>query len=87
MTLSAEGTVADVDLFLGLYSAEIEVAGSGVKDEVDEITFTASKSFGPLDTSIALIHDMFDSSDSTATSDPAYIDDLTTIQVYLTYNF
>ena len=84
MTLSAEGTVADVDLFLGLYSADIEVAGSGVTDEVDEITFTASKSFGPLDTSIALIYDMFDTND---VKPAGYMEDLTTFQLYLTYNF
>lgn len=84
MTLSAEGTVADVDLFLGLYSSDIEVAGSGVTDEVDEITFTASKSFGPLDTSIALIYDMFDTND---VKPAGYLEDLTTFQLYLTYNF
>ncbi len=83
MTLSAEGTVADVDLFLGLYSADIEPATGG-KDEVDEITFTASKSFGSLDTSVALIHDMFDT-DGAKGAD--YVDDMTTIQIYLTYNF
>ena len=84
MTLSAEGTVADVDLFLGLYSTEIEVAGSGQKDEVDEITFTASKSFGALDTSVALIYDMFDTD---AVKGTGYLEDLATVQLYLTYNF
>ena len=78
MTLSAEGTVADVDLFLGYYSAEIKALGDTYTTEIDEITFTASKSFGALDTSIALIHDMF--GDTTN-------EDLTTLQVYLTYNF
>ncbi len=82
MTLSAEGTVADVDLFLGLYSSDIEVGGT--TDEVDEITFTASKSFGPLDTSVALIYDMFDTDAAKGTD---YMEDLTTLQVYLTYNF
>ena len=84
MMLSAESTVADVDLFLGLYSADIEVAGSGVTNEVDEITFTAAKSFGPIDTSIALIYDMFDTNAAKA---PGYTEDLTTFQLYLTYNF
>ncbi len=82
LALTFEGTAADVDLFLGLYSSEIEVAGS--KDEVDEITFTASKSFGPLDTSIALIHDMFDTN---GVKGADYVDDLTSVQLYLTYNF
>jgi len=78
-----EGTAAEVDLFLGLYSSDIQVAG-GTTDEVDEITFTASKSFGPLDTSLALIHDMFDTDGAKPVG---YVDALTTVQVYLTYNF
>jgi len=82
MALTFEGTAADVDLFLGLYSSEIEVGGQ--KDEVDEITFTASKSYGPLDTSIALIYDKFDRNYTKGTD---YMKDLTTFQLYLTYNF
>jgi len=78
-----EGTAAEVDLFLGLYSSDIQVAG-GTTDEVDEITFTASKSFGPLDTSIALIYDMFDTDAAKGTD---YMEDLATFQLYLTYNF
>jgi len=75
MTLSAEGSVADVDLFLGLYSSQNSVTDV----DTDEVTFTAGKSFGPVDTSIALIQDMFnDNGDKT---------DLTTIQLYFTYNF
>ncbi|QSZ40646.1 hypothetical protein GJV85_00435 [Sulfurimonas aquatica] len=84
MTLSAEGSVADVDLFLGLYSAEIKPATSTTTDKVDEITFTASKSFGPIDTSIALMYDMFDTD---AVKGPNYMEDLTSFQVYLTYNY
>ncbi len=71
-TVSAESTVADTDLFLGYYSSD------SVDTEVDEIAFTASKSFGALDTSLAVIYDMF--GDTTN-------DELTTIQLYLTYNF
>ncbi len=76
-TVSAESTVADVDLFLGYWSADIKPATGG-ETEVDEITFTASKSFGALDTSLALIYDMF--GDTTN-------EELTTFQLYLTYNF
>lgn len=83
MTLSAEASVADIDLFLGLYSADVEPAG-GLKDEVDEITFTASKSFGPLDTSIAFIYDMFDTNGIKSSS---YMKDLFSTQIYLTYNY
>ena len=84
MTLSAEGSVADVDLFLGLYSAEVKPATSTTTDKTDEVTFTASKSFGSLDTSLALIYDMFDTDAVKAAN---YVDSLTTVQLYLTYNF
>lgn len=83
MTLSAESTVADIDLFLGLYSSEIKPAGEP-KTEVSEVTFTASKSFGPLDTSLALIYDKFDT-DALKSTD--YMKDLSTVQLYLTYNY
>lgn len=72
MTLSAEGSVADVDLFLGLHSSSNSVTNV----DTDEVTFTASKSFGPLDTSVTLIRDMFSNAD-----------DMTTAQLYFTYNF
>lgn len=83
MTLSAESSVAGVDLFLGLYSATIQPVG-GSEDKVDEITLTLSKSFGPVDTSVALIHDMFDT-DAPKAAD--YVDSITTAQLYFTYNF
>ena len=83
MMLSAESTVYDVDLFLGLYSSDIQPSGAS-KQEVDEITFTASKSCGPVDTSLALIYDMFDQD---APKPTTYMKDLSTVQVYLTYNY
>lgn len=83
MTLSAEGSVSDVDLFLGLYSADIEPAATP-KSTVNEATFTAGKSFGPLDTSLALIYDQFDTDAAKGTG---YMKDLSTVQVYLTYNY
>jgi len=83
MTLSAEGSVSDVDLFLGLYSADIEPTATA-KSTVNEMTFTAGKSFGPLDTSLALIYDQFDTDSPKPTS---YMKDLSTVQVYLTYNY
>jgi len=84
MTLAAEGSVSDVDLFLGYYSTDTKVAGSTTTDKTRELTFTASKSFGPLDTSIALIYDMFDT-DAPKAAD--YQNDLTTLQLYFAYNF
>ncbi|MBN2815809.1 MAG: hypothetical protein JXQ67_03950 [Campylobacterales bacterium] len=79
MTLSAEGSVSDVDLFLGYYTTDTKPAGSDT-DTTSEVAFTASKSFGPLDTSIALLYDMFDY----AVGDS---EDLMTVQLYFTYNF
>jgi len=83
VALTFEGTAADIDLFLGLYTTDIEV-GNLPKDTVSEVTVTASKSFGPLDTSIAIIYDDFDTD---GIKGPGYVEDLTTFQLYLTYNF
>ena len=80
-SVTAEGTAAGVDLLLGFYSSEQDTAS--VNDiEVTEIAFTAGKSFGPLDATLALIND--DISNETATAND-HTD--TTLQVYLTYNF
>ncbi|MDH4945079.1 hypothetical protein [Sulfurimonas sp. C5] len=86
IAISAETTVADIDLFLGYYTCDIKPKGItfGTNDSVDEIAFTASKSFGPLDTTFALIHDMFGYKGGTSTGD---MEDLTSFQAYLTYNF
>ncbi len=80
-SVTAEGTAAGVDLLLGFYSSEQDTTGTA-DIEVTEIAFTASKSFGPLDTTLALIND--DISNETATAND-HTD--TTLQVYLTYNF
>ena len=83
-SITAEGNVAGVDLLLGYYNADIEAVG-GVPallrgfdgEELTEITLAASKSFGPLDTSLAIIRADKDVADVTTTD----------VQVYLTYNF
>ncbi|QOY54276.1 hypothetical protein HUE87_10400 [Candidatus Sulfurimonas marisnigri] len=85
-SLTAETTLAGIDLFAGYYMADIKVAsGSTINansdKEVTEIALTASKSFGPLDTSLALIFDNVQ--DNVAVTDT----DTTHLQVYLTYNF
>ena len=80
MSLSAEASVSDVDLFLGLYSSDNSVS----KDSVQEVALTASKSFGSLDTSVALLYDMFDQD---AVKPVTYVDSMSTIQLYFTYNF
>ncbi len=79
-SLTIEGTVSDVALLAGFYNAEIE--DTGVDKEMTEIALTASKSFGPLDTSLALIF-----ADLEDTVTPANDVKTTDIQVYLTYNF
>ena len=88
IALSVEASVGpEIDLFAGYYYSDINV-GSGSSantnndEELTEIVLTASKSFGPLDTSLALIVDDFeDNTDSTND------EKITTLQVYLTYNF
>jgi len=88
MTLSAEGSVSDVDLFLGFYSADLKptatLTNPNPNNTVNEVTFTAGKSFGPIDTSLALIYDQFDQDAPKGTD---YNKDLSTVQVYLTYNY
>jgi hypothetical protein len=80
-SVTAEGTAAGVDLLLGFYSSEQDTAGANDL-EVTEIALTASKSFGPLDATLALINDDFENETLTAND---HTD--TTLQVYLTYNF
>jgi len=87
LAISAETTVGDgYDLYLGYWTCDIEPKGqvAGDQDSVDEIAFTVSKSYGPLDTSVALIHDEFDYKGGATSGDD---ESLTTLQVYLTYNF
>lgn len=75
-TVAAETSVGDgYDLYLGYWNSDNSIPGAGVPS-LDEVAFTVSKSYGPLDTSLALIYDDF-----------AAGEDLTTFQVYLTYNF
>src|SRR5690606_14406818 len=59
-SLTAESTVAGVNLLLGYYYADIDPVGTALDAETTEIALVASKSFGPLDTSLALIHNEFD---------------------------
>ncbi|MCF6308943.1 MAG: hypothetical protein L3J19_00485 [Sulfurimonas sp.] len=85
-SLTAEGTVVGIDLLAGYYYADINVgAGSTINanadQEVTEIALTASKSFGPLDTSVAIILNNVE--DNVANTD----EDTNHLQVYLTYNF
>jgi hypothetical protein len=59
---------------LGLYAVTSDTSTANTKK--DEVTISASKSFGPLDTSVAYIYDNFDGSS-----------DVNAIEAFLTYNF
>jgi hypothetical protein len=75
VSVTAEATVAGIDLFAGYYTVDNDINAGG---EMDEIAITATKSFGPLDTTLAIINDDFDAVGG---------NDATHLQVYLTYNF
>lgn len=79
-SITAETTIAGVDLLAGYYVADINPTPAD-DTEVTEIALVASKSFGPLDTSLAYIMD--NEEDNVANTD----NDTNHIQVYLTYNF
>lgn len=76
-SVTAETNAVGVDFLLGYYNSEVENAAGATTQDVTEIALTASKSFGPLDTSLAIINVDRDVADLKTTD----------IQVYLTYNF
>lgn len=85
-SLTAETTVGpNIGLLAGFYYADIAPKGAGLalfaEKEVTEVTVAASKTFGPLSTSLALIYTDTDAANNA--------NDLKTtdVQVYLTYNF
>ena len=83
-SVTVEATVGpEIDLLAGYYFADVDPKGANNGTEVTEFALTASKSFGPLDASVALINDSYDY-DVTARGS---LDDATHLQVYLTYNF
>lgn len=89
IALSAEATVGpDIGLFFGWYNVDVSpkvvtpVAGS--LDTVNEYVGTVSKTFGPFDTSLALIYDDYEYNNVT---DYGSLEDEMLLQVYLTYNF
>ncbi|MCK9454937.1 hypothetical protein [Sulfurimonas sp.] len=85
--ITAETTVVGVDLLLGYYNVDIDSAATSTTEanadeKMTEIALVASKSFGPLDTSLAIILDEYeDNKDHTNDFDATHL------QVYLTYNF
>jgi len=90
-SVTAEATVGpEIELFAGYYFSDIDPDYNSAavlntifeKQEVTEAVFTVSKSFGPLDTSLAVIWDDYDYEAKTTEDYSA-----TNVQVYLTYNF
>jgi hypothetical protein len=73
MNLTIEAPVAGIDL--GLYATMASNDTTNV--DLTEVTLSASKSYGPLDTSVVVIM-----VDSDANADP-----VNSLQAYLTYNF
>ncbi len=73
--LSAESTVASVDLFAQYTKVNDK---STANNDMTEFTATAGKSFGPLDATLAYIY-----TDDKALTDNTY----NMIQAYLTLNF
>ena len=73
---------------LGLYVTQATVGENGTgadkKEDVMEVTLTASKSFGPLDTSLVYI--LTDQEDANFDTD-GKAQSFNTVQAYLTYNF
>ena len=80
-SLTAETTVSDVDVVAGYVNCDINPIGTANDSAVDELYIVGTKSFGPLDASIAAIFAETTASASTATTESA------TLQAYLTYNF
>jgi len=81
--VTVEGKVADVDLG-AYYTQSNQGTSKGAKDiDMKEFTFTAGKSFGPLDATLAYI---YTDADDLNTKDGKGRD-FNTIQAYLTLNF
>ncbi len=76
--VSAETTVAGVDLYVGYGMID----GATPAADLNQLEITASKSYGPVDTSIAFIN-----TDEVVTGAAGTADAENMIQVYLTYNF
>ena len=96
-TFSAEATVAAVDLLAQYTHADVDHKGALSAATMDEYTLTASKSFGPLDATLAYIYTEAKSGNVGGTLSHNYITNLAEqadekvtynmIQAYLTLNF
>jgi hypothetical protein len=88
--LSAEGNIVAVDILAQYTHADVDHKGADAAAKFDEFTVTASKSFGPLDTTLAYIYTKMDNKDGgnyiTGNADSGKLTS-NTIQAYLTLNF
>ena len=87
--VSAEATVGDIDLYAGygmVDGDEATVALGGSTTDLNELTITATKSYGALDTTVAFINtDETVAGVNGGTLTPNGAENM--LQVYLTYNF
>ena len=83
ITLTVESPVNGI-VDLGLYTTMVDHGDANTNGDFLEVTVTASKSFGPLDTTLAVIYGDEDASDVAGSTDP---DATTIVQAYLTLNF
>jgi hypothetical protein len=77
INLTVEGKAAGIDLGLYITSVDHLTSTTNTNGDVLEATITASKSYGPLDTTLAIINSDFENDSA----------DNTTVQAYLTLNF
>ena len=91
LLISAEGKVSDIDLFASYVMADHGTASGN--NTVSELAISATKSYGPLDTSVVFINADYDNTLNTTGIASAYQTGANTknanniVQVYLTYNF
>jgi imipenem/basic amino acid-specific outer membrane pore len=84
--ITATGTVAGIDLGAYYTNSTSKDGFSATEDlEMNEFTFTAGKSFGPLDATLAYIYTQADDQNQETAADKG--DAYNTIQAYLTLNF
>ncbi len=83
ITLIVESPVNGI-VDLGFYTTLADHGDANGAGDMTEITLTAGKSFGPLDTTLAVIHTDFGAADAAGSVDP---DATTAVQAYLTLNF
>lgn len=89
-SITAETNVADVDVFVGYFNCDRNTPNTAAQTPndlgVDELTLVGSKSFGPLDASVAAIFTETGRPLNAATAVSTETESMA-LQLYLTYNF